>query len=185
LCRGDLATAERSFRDALRTAEQHAHGLIVVLARTYLAVLLRFRGDVDGVPAAVDAADAVARESKMMTYVAVAQANRAWVHYRRGEVGQVEPLAREALDSWSSTAAQYPFRWLAAWPLAAVLSARGALPEAVAVLEGVLRPDQQVPPSGMDTEVRAARVALDGGETAAARAHVERALAIARAAGEL
>lgn len=185
LWRADLETAKRSLTEALQVGHQHAYGLIIVLAHTYLTVLSRLLGDVEDVVVSAGLAETAALEFNMTTYVAAARANRAWAQYRRGDFGDVEPLTRAALDVWHRAEIGYPFKWLGVWTLAAVLLERDATHDALEAIELALHPTQQPPPAQMAAEVGAARAALDNGNTAAAHAHLQRVLGMARAAGEL
>lgn len=184
LWHGDLDTAEQSLLLARHTAQKFAHGLVLVFSDTYLTVLHRLRGDTDAVLAAADAAEAAARECQMAGYIAAAQANRAWARYREGNQEQLEPLAA-ALEVWLQPNVAYPFRWLAAWPLAAIYLARGRTPDAITALGHVLAPAQQPPPAGIADAVAAAARAMAAHDEVAAAQHVEQALRHAREAGEL
>jgi ATP/maltotriose-dependent transcriptional regulator MalT len=82
-----------------------------LLCLTYLAVAGRLRGDVDSAQAFAEAAAAAARSAGSAHYEGMANANLAWVAWRRGDAATADELM-DAVAERTSTQVRYPFVWL-------------------------------------------------------------------------
>ena len=111
LWNGDLEGAEERLTEALRIAERIGALSMRALSISYLNLLALRRQDPTAVaflaPQAIEAADAASRPQ----YAAMAKASLAWLAWRTGHTVEVEPRAREALASWTTTSWQ-PFHWI-------------------------------------------------------------------------
>ena len=75
---------------ATRVAEQTGDLVHQTRCTTYLAVIDRFRGEVEAARAYAQAALHAAETVEMIEYVAMASANLGWVAWREAKRGQIE-----------------------------------------------------------------------------------------------
>ena len=184
LCTHELEPSSRHLADALRTAEEIGSSDVRIKCLTYRVVLERMRGDVIATErTAHDALDALASAGPP-TYAAMAQANLAWVEWRRGRVREATALGQAGLDVWEREADAYPFKWAALFPLFAVASADGDPARAADLARTLLDTGQQVLPTDLDAALTAVVTAADRREPLLPRA-LERAVDLARAHGYL
>jgi hypothetical protein len=112
----------------------------------------------------------------MQEYIAVATANLAWFAWRERNWAVAEEHARRALDAWRPLPNAYPFKWLALWPLIAVLLIDRRIGAAVDAAQAMLHPQQQALPPSLGTALEEAVAARDE-EAASTRFHDALALA--------
>lgn len=185
LWRRELDAAEEHLQTALGLAAATGGAWMRTLSLTYLTVLRRFRGDVEAVQDYAPRAQEAAVAAHMPDYVAVAQANQAWVAWRRGDLTQAEQDLREAVAQWQQSPLVYPFQWQALWPLIGVALARGQEDDAWTYVQALLEPTQQRLPDELNAALIAAAQAKAENQVGAARLHLDRAMELAREMGYL
>jgi tetratricopeptide (TPR) repeat protein len=182
---GDLDEAERSLLQALGFAERAGDVTLQARCLTYLSVLYRKRGLVDKVRSYLERSLVAAEAGGMVEYIALARANRSWVQWREGDLGEAEREGRAALDELSSQPIPYPFHWLALWPLLAVALARKDTETAVAHARALLPAPQQPPPEQLAALLTSGIDAWDQGRWEAATRDLRAAKELARGLGYL
>jgi hypothetical protein len=185
LWRRDLEPAEENLLAALELAETSGVASFRTLSLTYLTVLDRFLGRLDGVRDYTRRAREAAEAAHMPDYVAAARANEAWLAWREKDQATAEQKGREALAIWQQSPLVYPFHWQALWPLLAVALAQGDEDEAWTHARALLEPTQQLLPDGLNYALEAAVKAKREDGDRAARSHLERVLALATEFGYL
>jgi pantothenate synthetase len=100
-------------------------------------------------------------------------------------VDGVQTHAQAALALWAGLSFRYGFEWLALWPLMAAALQRDQLGEAVDAARRLLHPSQQRLADELTAALQAASEALAAGQTAEVRDHLESAIRLAQAAGQL
>jgi DNA-binding SARP family transcriptional activator len=185
LWRRELEEAEESLQAVLGLAEASGAAWMRTLSLTYLTVLYRFRGQIDGVSRYARRAQEAAEAAHMPDYVAAARGNQAWLAWRRRDLAAAEQKGLEALAIWRQSPLVYPFQWQALWPLLAVARARGREDQAWAYARALFAPTQQHLPDELNAALEAAVQAQEDGQAAAARSHLDRTLALARELGYL
>jgi len=185
LWRGELEEAEAQLEAARRQAEQIGELGLQVLCLTYLAVVCRKRGQVMETEEVSTRGLSAATVAQMPTYEAMAEANLAWVAWRKQRIPDLEAHGRRALDLWRQPGFAYPFEWAARWPLMDVALARGQFAEAAAHGRALLDPQQQRLPDPLAASLEKALSAWDAGKVAIARRCLEQSVALAREFGGL
>jgi DNA-binding SARP family transcriptional activator len=185
LWRHELDQAEEHLGATLELAETRGLAWMRTLSLTYLTVLSRFRGQVGAALDYALRARQAAEASQMPDYVAAAQANQAWLAWRRGDLAGAEQQGRGALAIWRQSPLVYPFQWQALWPLLAVALEQGWEEEAWACAQALLEPAQQRLPDVLEAALQAAVQAKVEGQAGAAHSHLDRALESARQMGYL
>jgi len=126
-----------------------------LLCLTYLAVAERLRSDVDSAQAFAEAAKAAARASGSSHYEGMANANLAWVAWRRGDSAAAGELT-DAAAKGTPPKLKYPFVWLHALVgLAAAVEARDAA-AALSYARSMIDTWQQPLPAPVESAVEAA-----------------------------
>jgi len=159
LWRGDLAVAAEYLNAALELARKTGNNEFLTLALTYLTVLHRKSADIDQVNRYLSDALTAATASRMVPYIAMARANRAWLALRQHDVAAAEDDAAAALDLWKQAAAVYPFQWAALWPLIRIGIEKGDPAGAIEHTKALMAKTQQQVPAEIgqlaDSAVRA------------------------------
>lgn len=144
LWRRELDAADTELQGALQRATAVGHARVRLLCITYVAVLERFRGDLEQTQLHAKQALELADEIGIQFYIGMAKANLAWAAARRRQTDAAEQLCREALGLMP---AAYPFRWAAVWPLLGLSLQRKDGSTAIHCVQQLLDPDQQrMPP---------------------------------------
>jgi hypothetical protein len=185
LWRHEHDEAEENLQAVLELAETCGIVPMRALSLTYLTVLCRFRGRMDGVQNYALRAQESAEGAHMPDYVAAAKGNQAWLAWRRGNLVRVEQLGQEALTLWQQSPLVYPFQWQAIWPLVAVALAQGHEDEAWAYAQGLIEPTQQYLPDELNNLLEVAIQAKAEGQAGSARSHLDRAIKLAQEMGYL
>jgi DNA-binding SARP family transcriptional activator len=188
LWHGDLGEAEKQMQTALALAEQT--GDIVHQSRclTYLAIVYRKSGQLDQTRQSASRGLAAAKAGHMLEYVGTAQANLAWVAWRKGNLAEAEANGQAALELWQQLPASHSscaFQWTALWPLIGVALAQDRADEAAACASVLLASTQQLLPGGLAAVVEKAIKAQEEGDAERARACFGHALALAQEMGYL
>jgi hypothetical protein len=182
LCRGELAEAGEHLL-AVRTATEHIrHTPLLMRAIVYLAAHSRLSGWIDQARHLASHALALASRAEFPEYIGAALAILGWADLRAGDEARATSQLHAAVDAWGSSP-EYPFTWLARWPLLQVAIARCDLTEAIEHACALLDGTQQRLPERIATELEAAIAAAQDAEAAAA--HMEAALDLARSVGLL
>ncbi len=188
LWRGNLDEAEEHLQAAAAIAEQTGNVMVRLWCVIRRSILYRNRGRIedtrDASLLALDLATALARSEQSGT----AQANLAWVAWREGKVAEALAKGAAALAIWRSEPLSpivFAFQWTALWPLLGCALERNNLSEAVSQARALLAPSQQCPPEAIATLLEAAIWAWESEQADSARAHFQRAAALARAQGYL
>jgi hypothetical protein len=119
----------------------------------------------------------------MPDYIAVAHACQAWLAEREGDLETVFQHGEAALALWADLPFDYPFHWLALWPLLAAALQRNQLDDAVRYAAGLLHPSQQLLPEATVAELQAANASAAAGQVAQARSRLQSAIDLARVSG--
>jgi tetratricopeptide (TPR) repeat protein len=148
----------------------------------YLAIAYRLQGQVALVREYSERGLNLAQRLSYPPYIAVAQANFAWIHYRAEQWSQAEAKARAALALWTP---QYPLHWLAWWILLAGHLRRDELHDAVVAAAAMLAPEQQRLPDDVTAALEQAILAYENSEVNSSRHHFSTALDTAYTCGHL
>ncbi|MFV1986621.1 MAG: AAA family ATPase [Gemmatimonadota bacterium] len=125
-------------------AARFGFGLLRLLSATYLAVVERLAQDVDEAARRAAEARAIAASAGNPGYEAVADANLAWVAWRRGDRERAERLVRSAVATWEAgRGIRYPLEVLGRWPLALLEYERGDTAAAIEQTRAILDPGQK------------------------------------------
>jgi len=185
LWRRELDEAVEHLYAALELAEASEAMPFRTLSLTYLTVLNRFRGQMAEVLTYALRARQAAETAHMPDYVAAARGNQAWLAWRNGDLAAADQRGQEVLAQWRQSPLVYPFQWQALWPLIGVALAQKHDDQAWPYVEALLEPRQQRLPDAMDAALQSALQLRSGGQADAARAHLDRAVDLARATGHL
>lgn len=178
------------------TPEQAIPHLIEALARseamgdlklqnqcsTYLSIACRLQGQVALVREYSERSSQLAQRLSYPPYIAAAQANFAWLHFRAEQWPQAEEQARAALALWKPN---YPLHWLAWWILLAGHLRRNELDEAIVAAAAMLAPEQQRLPDEVTAVLEQAVLGYQNGEIDSLRHHLSTALDVAYTCGYL
>ena len=148
-------------------------------------VLYRERGQVAEAEANAARALEAATAARMLEQVAMTQANRAWIAWRKGDLAEAEAQGQAALDSWRRGQFVHAFHWTARWPLLAVALAQERVAEALDHARAMLDPQQQQLPEALEAALEQALQTGEAGKKEAARPHLQRAVELAQETGYL
>ena len=184
LWRDELEEAEDALLEALLLAQQTADVVLESRCLTYLTVLSRRRGRVEEARHYISRSLPIAATVQVRAYVGAAQANLAWVAWRERDFSVVEAKGQVALDVWDE-GTNFPFEWMALWPMAGVALARHQAGKAMTHVQRMLDPLQQPPPAEMNAAMEAAIQVWDEGQAEAAETHLQHAAGMAADLGYL
>lgn len=145
---GDRKGAIVQLEQALLQAEKLGATYVQDRALAYLSIVYRMSGSQEKVNELAQRGLASAETEHNPIYQGIALANLAWLAYHQGDLERVEKLADNALQMWGY--GDYPFEWLADFPLAAIQVKRGDILRAQERLAATLRPTQQRLPDELD-----------------------------------
>jgi tetratricopeptide (TPR) repeat protein len=185
LWHGEFDEAEAEFQEAFALGKRVGDTNGQLLSLTYLTVTCRKRGQIlETERYAVQSLDA-ATDGQRGTYIAMAQANLAWVAWQERNLRETQELGQSALALWQEWDMAYPFQWAAFYPLIGVALAQDCLSEAISYVRALLDPTQQHLPEAMTVVLGEAIEAWERDETQATRAYLERVLTLAQELGYL
>jgi DNA-binding SARP family transcriptional activator len=183
LWHGDLDQAEEQLREALAMAERIGDVTVRTRCLNYLAVLYRFRGDVEQVRAFARLTLDSAAVAGMPEYTAQARGNEAWVAWKQGRFDDAVAIGQDALRIMGGTPAGHAsntFVWGTLLPLLAVALRRGGLAAAADCARRVLDLAVQRLPDDLTTALEEAVRAFDDGRADVSRAWLEQSVALAQ-----
>jgi tetratricopeptide (TPR) repeat protein len=185
LWHGDLDLAEEHIQAAQVMGEQIGEMRLQSRCLTYLTVLFRKRGQVEGVRRLGSQALVIATAMQLPDYIAMAKANLAWVTWREGNLSEAQANALTALELWRPLPVVNAFHWMALWPLIGVALTENRLTDAVAYARQLLDQEQQPLPQALNTLVEALVQAWDSSAFEIAGSHLQRATILAQETGYL
>ncbi|MEZ4672961.1 MAG: hypothetical protein R2932_01810 [Caldilineaceae bacterium] len=175
----DLATAEAELQETRQLATQSGDRSLQARVLTYLTIVARLRGAVTATEQLATQALAIAGDVHMPEYIALAQANQAWVAWQQHDLVAVREHGHAAQALWQQlpvTHASAPFQWTALWPLLAVALVEEELDGALTCVHALLDPNQQQLPERLVVPLTAAVRAGANNEAHAALHHMQAAL---------
>ena len=184
LWHGAQDDAEERLRAALHQAERSGDITLQARCLTYLTCIARQHGADKEVRLHTTQLLKVATQAQMPEYIAVTHACQAWLAVREGDLDAVFQHGEAALALWAGLPFDYPFHWLALWPLLAAALQRNQLDHAVRYAHGLLHPAQQLLPEAVVAELQAADASAAAGQVAQARSRLQAAVKLAQAAGQ-
>jgi predicted ATPase/class 3 adenylate cyclase len=180
LWNGEFDKAEGALQEALTLGKHVGDTNVQLLSLTYLTVTYRKRGQIlETRRHAVQSLDA-ATDGQRSAYIAMAQANLAWVAWQDRNLTEARELGQSALALWQAWDVAYPFQWAALYPLIGVALAEDRLREAVSHARALLDPTQQHLPETMVAVLGEAIEAWERDEAQATRACLGRVLTLAQ-----
>ncbi len=185
LWRYELKKAEDHLLTSLDLAKNAGDVFFQTLSLTYLAVLNRFRGQVEEVSSYTQQMQQLAESAHMPDYLATAKANLAWIALRRGDLVSAKHLAIEALAIWHDSPMVYPFQWLALWTLIEVALNRGDEKEVWDYLSVLIAETQQQPQQAVDDLLQESAKHQMRGYGSEAISSLKKAVSIAKESGYL
>jgi hypothetical protein len=180
---GDPQAAIDQLERTLPRAEEVGDLPTQTLCLTYLAVAHRLQGEPEQARDYTERCLEVAREGRRTVYIGAAEANLSWLAYRARDAEAVLRYGQAALAEWQSL--QYPFHWLACWPLLAVALEQGRITDAAGQARAMLDPVQQRLPDALTAILEEAIAACEGEQAAQAREHLAEAVRLAQDMGYL
>jgi len=172
-----VAAADSELLNAEILARRAGDSGLLSRCLTYLTLSARRLGRVSETKLRAEASLVVATAGNLREYIAAAQANRAWVLLKNGQVYEARSLAQEALDVWAELALVFPFQAMALVPLIQVELDRDQLDAAVGHAQALLSPKQQVLRGAASDALTRAIRAFSARDHAATRRELSRALA--------
>ena len=174
LWRGELAAAEEHMHAALALTERTGDVVHRSRCLTYLAIAARKGGRVDDVRRYVSRVLPVASAGQMLEYIGTARGNLAWIAWRSGDIAEVVPNGRAAVEVWQKLPIIYAFQWTALVPLVAAAVRSGEIETALGYVRTLLAPSQQRLPTEIDVALADGVRLWDDGEHDRARAAIDR-----------
>ncbi len=116
-------------------------------------------------------------------YIGAARANLSWLALQEGDLQSAEQHGQEAVQVWEG--GNYPFTWLAIFPLASIALQQDRPAEAVDYLRRLLNPVQQRMPANIEQATEAMALASDSNRLAEAFSLAKKAVELGRERGYL
>jgi tetratricopeptide (TPR) repeat protein len=185
LWHGEFDEAETAFQETIALGKRVGDTNVQLLSLTYQTVACRKRGQVlETQGYATQSLDA-ATDGQRAAYIAMAQANLAWVAWQGQNLTETRELAQSALALWREKDAAYPFQWAALFPLIGVALAQDRISAAVSHASALLDPTQQHLPDAMTAALKKATEAWARDKIQVTRACLGRVLTLAQELGYL
>lgn len=150
----EAAAAAEELELTLRLAQARGDLSLQARALTYLTIAARRQDQVELATTLAAQALTVATAAHMPEYVALAQANQAWLAWRQHDLTALRDHCQLALACWQQlpvTHASAPFQWTALWPLLAAALDKSEGEMAVAYARQLLDAHQQQLPEPLTT----------------------------------
>ena len=144
---GDPERAVAALQESRQLAERYGTRLFLVQSVAYLSLSLRLMGRLAEAASLQPELEACVDDTTPM-YRGLAHAQRGWLAFRDGRVGEAPAACEAALASW--TGRWYPLQWTALLPLLATAEEPSA-----ARSEAMLHDDQQALPERLTSSLRA------------------------------
>ncbi len=111
---GRLEDAQVHLDACIEQAQSFNNILLLARCLTYNTVLHRLADDVEKTEAAANQALESSNKAQMLDYSAAAEANLAWVAYKKQDLHQAHSHNHQALETWSRLSGlyAYPMQWL-------------------------------------------------------------------------
>jgi hypothetical protein len=181
----ELDAAGERLETALRLAERSGDIALQARCLTYLTLIARRLGCEEKVGCRATQLLEVAAAANLPEFVAAARANQAWLAWRHDRLDSVQAHGQAALALWAGLSFDYGFEWQALWPLMAAALCRDQIVQAVDAARRLLHFSQQRLPDDLTAILQAASEAIATGQTLQVRSHLESAVSLAQAAGQL
>lgn len=178
LLRGEIAEAETELAGALGAARRAGDRSLQLFCLIFLAWARLRQRDIPGVKELAAQSEDLVR-AYAFPPSAMPMALLSWVAWKEGRFVEAERLAEDALEQWRPTMVRYPFCWICLWPLLAVRLADGRCEGSVAAARELLNPPQMRLPGELETALRSAISAWDGGDLGLAKGRLGQALQLA------
>lgn len=185
LWRSELADAERWLGVSAAAGERA--GDIVLLSRcwTYLTIVSRRRGDEEATLDYARRALAHARAGGMVEYIAVGEANLAWLSWRHGELDELRAHAEASLGAFAQIPVRYPVEWVVRLPLMAAALDTGDILDAATQARELVDPTQQFLGADLERALAGAVAAADARDLGSAGARLADVVRLMRTSGHL
>ncbi|MCK4900108.1 MAG: hypothetical protein KAS38_15115, partial [Anaerolineales bacterium] len=180
---GDLEAAAGHLTDGLGVAEETGVAMTQCLCLTYLTYLYRLQGDVGHTRPTARRSLEIAQRLDIVTYIASAHANLAWLDWRDQELAGAERKAQKALTMWGEF--RHPFKWSSHWVLCDIHLNQDKLAGAVESARAMLHPTQQRLPDDVSVALESAVGSWQTGRLNSARIDLQSALDLAQQRGYL
>ena len=188
LWQGDLAGAEAQLQLVLQLAVQIGDLERQVLSLTYLAIACRRLGQIEEAADYAKQGMIAATAAEIPNYLAIAQANLAWVAWRAHDWAQAQQHAERALQVWQDLkqhAYVSPLLWLALWPLLGLALKQDRIDAAIQSAEALLDASQQRLPDDLTSLLSQAVTSWAAGDLPLTRQDLEAACPLAEQFGYL
>lgn len=182
---GELVEAAQAIAAALALAGHSGDVLLEARCLTYLTIIERKHGNLSRVRELAERSLVIAEAGHMHDYIGAAYGNLAWLAWREGDFSGVAEFGGQALGAWAQLVADYPFVWVARWPLLGAALLEGTIAALAEHIRALLDERQQRPPPAIEPVLLAALKAAETGAIEEARAHVEAVFVPARELGYL
>ncbi|HTW10616.1 MAG TPA: tetratricopeptide repeat protein, partial [Acidimicrobiales bacterium] len=179
LWHGDLVVAQNELEGVLAIVRRVGDKITELRCLTYLACAQLRRHNVARVKDMASQNEQLANVLAFPEYIGMARAMLSWVAWKEGRFSDAELIGREALGHWRSGVVNYPFYWVALWPLMAVRLADGRCEEAVTAARELVSPDQMHLPIELETTLASAIAAWDSHRPEVAGERLNHALQLA------
>lgn len=173
---GELDQAAKELSQALASAQSVGNLLLKTQSLTYLTILERRRGNQERAAELAQESLEAAQACQRADYIGVAQANQAWLAWRRRDLQTAERLGQTALETWNIGSYAYPIQWLGLWPMIAVRLAQGRVDDAGRLARRLLDPAQQRCPTEIAGLLEQVVHADSNGDRGSAQCLLEHAL---------
>ena len=183
--RGNFAEAAEHCGIALQLSERCGDLVIQARSLTYLAMAHRCAHGLEEARNYATRTRELATKLGMVEYVAMANANLAWVAWREGNHAETETLASEALRLWHAMEDPYSFDWTALWPLIALALNQNNVARGIEYARGLLVEHQHPLPERLTAATQKAIESWENHQTEQARLDLKLALQTAEKFGQL
>ncbi len=185
LGRDEFQEAEKQFTAAIALAEHVGQARIAVQCHAYLSIVLRRQGHLAAAQQIATITAKKAQAGSLPAYAGIAQANLAWVAWRRGDLRRAEALGKAGLILMCQAVTSFPHTWLARFPLLAVALETDHLTVALEHAHAMLVPSQQRLPNALSAALDEALHSWERNQPDRAAHMLRQAVALARTAGYL
>jgi class 3 adenylate cyclase/tetratricopeptide (TPR) repeat protein len=170
---------------ALQLSERCGDLVIQARSLTYLAAAHRCAHHLEQARSCATRTLELATKIGMVEYVAMANANLAWVAWSEDKQAETEKLGSEALRLWHGMEDPYSFDWMALWPLIALAFSRKDIARAIDYARGLLAEQQHPLPEPLTATTQKAIESWENNQPEKASLDLELALQMAEKFGQL